>query len=165
MAFGISKDVTDDGFVRKPGTYYVQIRNAEEKSSSKGDPMLKLELFRVGGGKLCYENLMGEGAGASIAIRKLKVLGLDPRIEPIETASLIGRKLWVVCKESQRCDKQGNPWLEVDLRAGENCGWYSEANPPTGAAPDVQPEEKSLLDKMVDGMVTEAPDDDSKTPF
>lgn len=140
MRYGL-KEVREASEGRSEGVYHVEVNNAEDKTTIKGEKRIALTLSQVGtdGQLVCFDSLMMQGKGLGITKGKLKQLGIDLDKDDFDSQDLIGRRVHVACVFGKPNDK-GNRYLEVDIRAkGSKCGYWTEADPPkpAGASDDL----------------------------
>ena len=152
-----------------PGIHLAEVVNCEQRESRKGTLMLNLDLLGIGRTppkRLCYDNLMLRGGGASIGTKKLQALGFSKEKPPTSAAVLIGKRVWVCVKkdDSDYAKQKGYDRLAVDISAeGSCCGYWAEDDQPTGSV------ESSTLTAFELGATSvetsEDAKDDDEVPF
>lgn len=111
----------------QPGTYAVEITQAEEKQSSNGNMMWVLTLRALAFNcKLCHDRMMlPPNAGANISKAKLSALGFED-LNSVECGHLLGKRTWVTVSLTP-ASGQYSAKLDVDIKAkGSQCGYWSE---------------------------------------
>jgi hypothetical protein len=89
------------------GIYLVEIVRSEEKPSSKGDAMFKVELRAVAfREKLCDDFIMLAGNGRGVGQAKLKALGFGPDSGEIRAGDLVARRVYASAKSEIYRDKR-----------------------------------------------------------
>ena len=136
-----------------PGEYLAEVVAATEKYSQGGDLMFALRFETRGDGApqhLCYDNLMLQGKGLSIALAKLKAMGFDRVHATIDAKQLIGRRVRLACIIEEYNGRQS---LKPDIRAdGFKCGYLPvEQGAPVPAAPRATGGAAGAPDAAADG--------------
>lgn len=116
----------------EPGIHYVEIAEAKEKTSSKGDPMFELVLRQVSTNALvCWDYIMLGGKGANIGYAKLIGIGLEEGSSSVEPQDLIGRRVYASIMEEERVyEGKSRRSLKVDISDGGHCGYWPDGDPP-----------------------------------
>jgi hypothetical protein len=120
----------------KSGIYLAQVEKAEEKPSSKGDPMFKVTLkavaFRT---TLCDDFIMLGGKGRGMGQAKLKALGFGPDVKEIHASELVGQRVYARVAFQEYDDKRTGTKrrsLKVVNVEGSYCGYWPESEKPEG---------------------------------
>lgn len=121
-----------------PGIYLVEVLDAKEKVSSKGDPMFIAAFGAVEFNREAIGDdvLMLGGKGAGIGLAKLKALGFKGTEPEIRAPELIGRRVWACFHREEYTGNDGNKYakLKVNIRAEHSsCGYWPEKDKPAGA--------------------------------
>ena len=129
--FNDTKADSGAGGKLKPGRYLVEVDDAIEKESKKGDPMILLSLKAIKTGKFCaYDNIMLDGGGAGIGKAKLSGFGIAVKNgDEVTAKKLIGKRALAHLKEEVY---EGKTKLAVDIEQGEHCGYDIEGAPIEG---------------------------------
>lgn len=113
-----------------------QVRDAKEKTSQKGAPMLALQFVRCSGGATLYDNILLDGGGWPIGKRKLTALGLSPTHRgDIEPAAFLEKRVWLA---TMLKTYNGRDSLVVDIGQLKFAGYQPEGDPPPGRTVPVQ---------------------------
>ena len=80
MSWDFSEDDLDTEGGLPEGVYLAEIASAESRQSQAGDAMVNIALSEVGSRRhICYDNLMMNGRGAGIGVKKALSLGIAER--------------------------------------------------------------------------------------
>lgn len=130
-------DMTQPDRTLTPGTDLWEIKEAKDETSSKGDAMINLKLFRVSNpSDHLYDIVMLAGAGWPVGKKKLGAL-IPPGFNGnLDLLTLIGRRLWVSTGVETYNGRDRLKVLIADLR---HAGFQVAADVPPGRALPVDP--------------------------
>jgi hypothetical protein len=128
-------DMTQPDREMRPGVDLWEIVKCNPDRSSKGDPMLKIELARVSDpSDRVSDNIMLAGKGWGIGKAKLGAL-LDPGFNgDLDPLDFVERRLWVETGVEDYVSKAGKPGqaLRVLIAGLKHAGYQRENDPPPG---------------------------------
>lgn len=116
----------------RPGTYLVEVTEANGGQSQKGNLWIRVSLAAIewpGKPFLCSDFISITGGGRGLGMQKLRGLGVEEGREEIRPGELIGMRAYAVVDEEEYNNRKR---LAVDIYAptAPFAGYYPESEPP-----------------------------------